>query len=69
MLKLDQDTFITNYVTTFLATHAAEYHAQKVKRPPLGQYTPPISEAILYARTAWYELIRHFDAQHWRDIR
>lgn len=59
MLKLDQDTFITQFVTIFLATEmATNTHcitpSERWKRPP-------VEDAVRAARMAWMELISHYD--------
>lgn len=59
MLNLDQDTFITNYVTTFLSTHAADRHS-RLGNDGAEKYQPPVTEAVLYARRAWYSLLEQF---------
>jgi hypothetical protein len=57
---MSQDEFIENYVTTFLATWAA----QESKNHPSGQTEgwmkrQPVEEAIIAARYAWYSMLEY----------
>ncbi len=59
MLNLNQDDFISNYVTTFLATKAASAHPST---PQLDLHDPPIADAIYLARMAWYKILEYGSA-------
>lgn len=56
MLDLNQETFIAQYVTTFLATRAAFPEAGK-KIEPGKAYDSLIEEAIMSARQSWCNLL------------
>ena len=56
MLKLDQDEFITQFVTTFLATWAA---AQVLAGRNIVAEGQPVQQAIHLARCAWCELMAY----------
>jgi hypothetical protein len=58
MLNLDQDTFITQYVTAFLAADAV-HKTHKGTSLPL-EYRPPVAVAMAHARRAYHELIYIF---------
>ena len=55
MLKLDQDEFITQYVTTFLATRAANRYEPGTPAWELA----PVGDAIISARNAWCQLMAY----------
>lgn len=58
MLNLDQDKFITDYVTTFLATWAAnEYEKADANHNVMKVNKPPVTHAIALARVAWCTLL------------
>jgi len=60
MLNLDQDKFMTDYVTTFLATWAAnEYDKADANHNVMNVNKPPVTHAISLARVAWCELISY----------
>lgn len=60
MLNLDQDQFMTQYVTTFLATWAANaYDRAHADTEVMPLTKPPVSHAISLARVAWCELIAY----------
>lgn len=56
MLKLDQDTFITQFVTTFLA-HWAAKHYDTPGEKQFDMLHAPVQPAIVAARLAWYEML------------
>lgn len=61
MLNLDQDTFISQYVTTFLATQAAnEYTKCRAAGActPLSTNEADIEIAFIQARHAWYTILK-----------
>lgn len=65
MLNLDQDTFITQYVTTFLATRGAQQYADArignleagVRCDAMMALSLPVRDAMMMARIAWYRLL------------
>jgi hypothetical protein len=57
MLDLSQDKFITDYVTTFIATWGAEQYHQNAAHA--GKTPPPVEDAICMARIAWVHLLDH----------
>lgn len=58
MLDVNQDKFITDFVTTFLATWAArEYDKVDADHNAMRANNPPISHAISLARVAWVQLL------------
>lgn len=60
MLNIDQDQFMTQYVTTFLATWAAnEYDKADADHNVMPLTKPPVSHAISLARVAWCELMAY----------
>ena len=60
MLKLDQDEFITQFVTTFLATWAADHCEDASRRGTTEALKhPPVEDAIWCARMAWMNLIAY----------
>lgn len=59
MLNLDQDKFITDFVTTYLASHAVERCRDDGEFHPIHHaYEAPVAAAIQHARKAWYEILR-----------
>jgi hypothetical protein len=61
MLNLDQDKFITDFVTTFLATWSAEQHSRRLRDEAANDANLPIPipQAINAARIAWMNLLAH----------
>jgi hypothetical protein len=58
MLKLDQDEFITQYVTVFLASWTAnEYNMACMRGEQKRLNNPPVDDAIYLARAAWGRLM------------
>lgn len=59
MLNLDRDQFLTNYVSTYLATAAAlRLAADHAPNKPAEMLAyVPIREAMTLAHQAWYETI------------
>jgi len=64
---MDQDQFIEQYVTTFLATWTAkEYDSACANGQQKRLQKPPVEDAIYLARHAWYEMLAHnFPSQTW----
>ena len=54
MINVSQDKFITDYVTTFLATWGAEQF--RVQGMAARGLHAPVEQAIFMARAAWYAL-------------
>jgi hypothetical protein len=55
MLNLDQDKFITDYVTTFLATRAANRYVPGSPDTEIA----PVGEALNLAREAWCRVLEY----------
>jgi hypothetical protein len=59
MLNLDQDKFITDYVTIFLATWTAnEYDSACQRGEQRKLNNPPIEDAVYLARMAWMKMVQ-----------
>jgi hypothetical protein len=60
MIDLDQDVFMTQYVTAFLANWAAnQYDKANADTEVMPLTKPPIMHAISLARVAWCELMAY----------
>jgi hypothetical protein len=58
MLNLNQDAFIAQYVTTFLATWAVkEYDSACARGEQKRLNKPPVEDAVYLARMAWMHLL------------
>ena len=58
MIKLDENVFMTQYVTTFLATWAAKRY-DVVGEKPVRDQTPQITEALILARITYQNLLAY----------
>ena len=59
---MEQDKFIENFVTTFLAQYAVVSHLAEIKSEAITY--PPIGDVMVLARRAWYTLME-FDLPHY----
>jgi hypothetical protein len=59
MLILDQDKFITDFVTTYLATAAAQRDMTPQGGQPVNPQHPPVQNAVMAARIAWVHLLQY----------
>jgi hypothetical protein len=64
MLDLDEDQFMTQYVTTFLAQHAVNWHRDLQdegdnRRLAMNRMHTPVADAVYMARIAWHRLMEY----------
>lgn len=57
MIDVSQDKFVSDFVTTFLATWSTVQYNQRGN--DARNLTPPIEQAIWSARRAWMGLCEH----------
>lgn len=60
MIDIDQDQFITQFITMFLATWTANEYAGACARGEQKRLeNPPVADAIYLARVAYCSILEH----------